>query len=91
MLRLADCCVCRHVWLLLIWVWLQLQLCWYDGCGGFSSFVAVAMASLALAKRPFAAAKHYISFCLFLLLLILKKLVTINVLFTFVMKKLVTV
>ena len=28
MLRLADCCVCRYVWLLLIWVWLQLQLCW---------------------------------------------------------------
>ena len=85
MLRLADCCVCCCVWLLMIWMWQLLQLCWFgakssaeDQCR-YGSFVALKM-------------KHLYP-CIVCFLLILSNVVTniknpviINVLYTIVMQ-----
>ena len=85
MLRLADCCVCCCVWLLMIWMWPFLQLCWLGGKSStvdqcrYDSFFAVKMV--------------YLYPCVVLFLLCLSTVVTnikeqaiFNVLYTTVMQ-----
>ena len=85
MLRLADCCVCCYVWLLLIWMWRLLQLFWWGGILSavdqcrYDSFLVLKMVHL------------YPCIVCFLLILSnvvtnIKKLVIINVLYNIVMQ-----